>query len=172
MLFTDKKMTCPLRIHASERSPLCLLLLLGRDTPRAVRTWRGNCLYDGRQGMPLTSDVLICCDHLYTLPGDRPVRKAYAEATHRLTVFEVPRMRAEARVLWSCDLDLVGQTLTVGHRYARRVTDQIAAKLLVDFYDRIDWGETVDTALVSWLGPTYGLLCQTQPHSALGSSSA
>lgn len=138
------------KILLERTSSLTRLLLVERDTPRAVRTWRSVTKVGDY-------DVLITCDHLFKLPGEKtPPEKQNPHATHRLAVMKISRVlgsNGSRRIilLWSGDFNLV-----VGgadqHRYAIVVTDALAKQLLGTPAEDIVWDWEAQSYIKQYIG--------------------
>jgi hypothetical protein len=164
-LFGQKKQKYqPQRILKEHTSSLTRLLLLERDTSRAVRTWRS---------VPKNTDydVLLTCDHLYRVPGEPAIEKQNPHATHRLVVIQMSRIpgpKGTKRVtpVWSGDFNFVGSSTGSAdiHRYAIVITDAIAKQLLGVPDEEIDWLWEVGTYAKQYVGTTVAL--PTPPQEA------
>ena len=170
---TQKHVYKPPQILKEEVSETCRLLLLERDQPRAIRTWRSIPRY--AEGY----DLLISCDTLEALPllgrgqtappptdvsgAKSPVFRGHIFATHRISVLRISRFpgpsgRVSIKCLWMADLDLlggIGLVANVGNRYAIAITDG-AAKLLLKYEDqRLDWGDVFIKIIQHYMGLTH-----------------
>ncbi len=150
ILGKKKKKYQPQKILLERTRSLTRLLLVERDTPRAVRTWRS---------IPRNSehDILITCDHLFKLPGEKvPPEKQNPQATHRFAVMKISRMLGtngsrRISLLWSGDFNMV----TGGadqHRYAIVVTDALAKQLLGVSEDDIVWDWEAQSYIKQYVG--------------------
>ncbi len=150
VLGKKKKTYQPQKILLERTSSITRLLLIERDTPRAVRTWRS---------IPKTADhdILITCDHLFKLPGEKtPPEKQNPHATHRLSVMKISRVlgaNGSRRIvlLWSGDFNMVASGADQ-HRYAIVITDALAKQLLGISDEEIVWDWEAQSYIKQYVG--------------------
>ncbi len=147
----------PQKILKEQSSSLTRLMLIERDTPRAVRTWRS---------LPKNADhdILITCDHLFKVAGEKQVEKQNPNATHRLTVLQMsripgPKGSKKVTPLWSGEVNMVGSVAGGGgtndpNRYAIVITDALARQLLGVPDDQIEWAWEVQNYAKQYVGTT------------------
>ena len=140
----------PQKILLERSSSITRLLLIERDTPRAVRTWRS---------VPKTGehDILITCDHLFKLPGEKiPPEKQNPRATHRLAIMKISRIPGpngsrRISLLWSGDFPMV-RSGADQNRYAIAIADALAKQLLGIHDDEIVWDWEAQSYIKQYIG--------------------
>lgn len=144
----------PPKILKEHSSTLTRLLLLERDTPRAIRTWRS---------IPKKSDhdILITCDHLNQVRGEKPIEKQNPQSTHRLTIVKLSRIpgpNGSRKIvpLWSADYNWIDSRSGMAdmNRYAVVITDALAKQLLGSPDEEIDWAWEVQQYTKQYVGNT------------------
>ncbi|OLP17745.1 hypothetical protein BST81_15620 [Leptolyngbya sp. 'hensonii'] len=152
LLSPKKSKYQPQKILLEQSSSLTRLLLVERDTSRAVRTWRSI----PKNG---SYDILITCDHLQKVPGEKTIEKANPMATHRFSVVKISRIPGsngtrKITPLWSADFIWVGSGTADANRYAVVITDAIAKQMLGVPDSEIDWAWEAKSYTKQYVGNT------------------